>query len=336
MLELGSVKPVEVREIWPNEARDFTPWLAQNLDRLGEAVGLDFELTEKESCVGSFWCDLVATGIGNDKVIVIENQLESANHGHLGQLLTYAAGKEASVVIWVAKDIRDEYKQALVWLNSRTDTKTDFFGVVVEAFRVDDSKPAVKFNVVVAPNEWRKLAAESTRVNDSPKNEKYRQFFQTLLDELRDKHKFTNSKSPRPRSWMFFSSGIAGVVYGASFSQGDRVRVDLYIEFPDAELNNVYFNVLLGKREEIETALGETLEWEPLPIKKACRIAVYRSGSIESNEQELSEIQTWIARKLLAFKKVFTPLLDPTRRTAQDMLAGQKETEDQEEDETGV
>jgi hypothetical protein len=328
MVELGVIEAVDIRAIWPDEARDFTPWLAENLDKLGDAVGLDFELTERESCVGSFWCDLVASGIGSDKVIVIENQLEQANHGHLGQLITYAAGKEASVVIWVAREIRDEYKQALTWLNSRTDSKTDFFGVVVEALRIDRSNPAVNFKVVVSPNEWRKRAVDSLSTSYSPKNEQYREFFRLLLDELRDKQRFTNSKSPQPQGWMNFSSGIPEVVYGVNFSRGGRVRAELYIDSGDVEMNDAYFNILTAQKTSIQEAFGGLLEWEPLPTKRACRVATYRNGSIESPPQELSDIREWLVKELLKFKKVFGPLLEPTRKAAQEFVAQQRTLED--------
>lgn len=57
MPELGKIERVEdLRKIWPNEARDFTAWLAQdeNLTMLGETVGIDIDLEERESPVGSF------------------------------------------------------------------------------------------------------------------------------------------------------------------------------------------------------------------------------------------------------------------------------------------
>ena len=34
------IEYVDVRTKWKDEARDFTPWLARNLDLLSEAVGI--------------------------------------------------------------------------------------------------------------------------------------------------------------------------------------------------------------------------------------------------------------------------------------------------------
>ena len=62
MPELGKIERVEdLRKIWSNEARDFTVWLArdENLTMLGEAVGIDINLEERESPVGSFSVDLL-------------------------------------------------------------------------------------------------------------------------------------------------------------------------------------------------------------------------------------------------------------------------------------
>src|SRR5579884_1277079 len=96
------------RAIWANEARDFTPWLLANADRLGEALGIELELTEAEHPVGGFALDLVGRDLTNDAVVMVENQLEGTDHTHLGQILTYAAGTGATTIVWVATSFREE------------------------------------------------------------------------------------------------------------------------------------------------------------------------------------------------------------------------------------
>ncbi len=102
---LGSLEPVDLRTIWPDEARDFTPWLAQeeNLRRLSDALNLELELDRVEVAVGPYSADIVATDASSNSKVVIENQLEKTNHDHLGKVLTYASGLEARILIWIAK-----------------------------------------------------------------------------------------------------------------------------------------------------------------------------------------------------------------------------------------
>ena len=52
--QLGRLHNVQLRTIWPHEAADFTPWLAENIADLGEAVGIELELTDMEAEVGDF------------------------------------------------------------------------------------------------------------------------------------------------------------------------------------------------------------------------------------------------------------------------------------------
>ena len=200
MVDFGEIKILDLRVVWPNEARDFTPWLAANITELGDALGMDLEVSTTEADVGDFSLDILAKDLGTGRQVVIENQFGATNHDHLGKLLTYAAGFDATAVIWVAETIRDEHRQALEWLNRRTDIETHFFALVVEVFQVDNSRPAFKFKPVVSPNEWQRATREAAERQESPRAESYRQFFQILIDELREKHRFTGARAGQPQN----------------------------------------------------------------------------------------------------------------------------------------
>lgn len=153
-IEIGSLIPVDLRLAWAHEAIDFTPWLASNLDRLRAAVGIDLVLEGTEVTVGPFSADILATDALTNERVLIENQLEQADHAHLGQILTYLAGLDARSVIWIAKAFRDEHLSAVRWLNNNTMDDFSFFAVEVSAVRIGDSPVAPLFSVVEKPNDW--------------------------------------------------------------------------------------------------------------------------------------------------------------------------------------
>jgi hypothetical protein len=304
MKEFGQLKRLNLRSVWPKEAYDFTPWLADNMQKLGDALGMDLELETREASVGDFSLDLLAKDLGRGRTVVIENQLTATDHDHLGKLLTYAAGFNAAAIIWIAESIREEHRQALEWLNQRTNEETEFFCVIVEVLQIDNSKPAFNFNPIVFPNEWQKTKNRSASPITS-KGEAYRAYFQELIDELRDKYKFTGARVGQPQNWYSFPSGIKGFYYSASFAQGSRVRVEVYIDPGEWEQNKQVFDTLFDERGVIEQEFNATLDWERLDDKRACRIAIYRAGSINSEPISLYEIRLWTIEQLLKFKKVF-------------------------------
>ena len=304
----------DLRATWPNEAQHFTPWLADNIAELGEALGMDLELQRIEAPVGGYSLDILATDLNSSRPVIIENQLEATDHGHLGQLLTYAAGFDAGAIVWVTKEFRDEHRQALDWLNQRTGEDTQFFGVTVELWSIGDSLPAPHFNLVATPNGWRKEKVSNTTSKNtvpiSERSERYRDFFQSLIDILREKHNFTNARKGQPQNWYSFSTGYGGgsIIYGANFTGQKQARVEVYIDYPDGDKNLKLLNELKLREEDIHSKLG-VLDWQPLGNRRACRIALARTGSIEDDEDTLSEIQAWMVDNLLKLKQVFGPLL---------------------------
>lgn len=308
-MKFGKITKLNLRDIWPKEASVFTPWLAENIDALGKALGMELEIEGREASVGNFSLDLLAKDLGTGHTVVIENQLTQTDHDHLGKLMTYAAGFNASTVIWVSEIVRDEHRQALEWLNQRTDEDTQFFGVAIEVFKIDDSKPAYSFIPVVFPNEWQKSKKRQANTGISSKGEAYRDYFQALIDELRENHHFTNARKGQPQSWYAFSSGVSNIPVGACFSMGQKVRVELYIDVGGGDKNKALFDWFADQKNSIHDKYGESLEWERLDDKRASRIAIYRDGSIRDSDEELSEIKKWHIEHLLKFKKMFVPLL---------------------------
>lgn len=308
--ELVNVDP---RSFWKNEAHDFTPWLFDNLARLGRALDLQIEATTQEHPIGDFSLDILAVDLQSKRPVIIENQLGATDHDHLGKLLTYAGGTDAAIVIWIATELREEHRQALEWLNSKTIEGVDFFVVVVEVVKIGASKPAVLFKPIVRPNEWQKQTLKAARAGRSEKGEKYRHFYQPLLDELREQHHFSNARVAQPQCWYAFSSGHTGFKYSANFTGENTVRAEVYIDCDDRETTKARFDALHEQRAVIEREFGEPLEWQRLDDRRACRICIHRSGAVEDDEAQLVEIREWLIDRLLRLKLVFGPRIASLR-----------------------
>ena len=315
MQGLGTIERVDIREIWPNEAADFTPWLAENLATLGKALGLDLELQTQEAPVGGFSLDILARDVRSGRPVVIENQLGQTDHTHLGQLLTYAAGFDANVIVWIAKEFRDEHRQALDLLNHRTGEESEFFGVEVQLWKIAESPAAVNFNLVSTPNEWRKQTVNSPRAGGpvSEKGGKYREFFQGLIDTLRERHQFTNAKKGQPLNWYSFSAGRTGFSYGVSFNRDGRARVELYIDTGERARNKQAYDWLEDQKTSVESELKVSLEWERLDSRRASSISVRRLGTIDDDPETLKALNDWMIEGLLDFRRVFGPRLAELR-----------------------
>lgn len=282
--DLDHLKKVELRKVWPHEALDFTKWLssAANLNMLGEAVGVELELIETESSVGSFSVDIYAQEAGTGRKVIIENQLEETNHDHLGKVITYAAGKGAQVIVWVVSHARDEHRQAIEWLNEHTDNDFGFFLVEIELWTIGDSKPAPRFNVVEQPNEWTKALRLSENLSETERVKlsywtKYREIARSTPNFL----KVFSPQKPTKDHWSTLRCGTSAYHIALLIdTQHGRTGIEFYVP-DDKDIGHK----AIENAQLFEKALG--LKAKPFDAKKASGLRFYKDGcKIKSNEGE--------------------------------------------------
>ncbi len=177
--DLGALEQVEVRQIWPHEAHDFTPWLAENLDKLSAVLHVDLEHEGTEVQVGRYRADIVARIPQDDTRVLIENQIDEANLQHLGQVLAYLAGLDAEIVVWIATGFDEAHLSAIRWLNEHTADPFAFFAIRLEVVCIGDSKPAPIFDVLERPNRWQRQVQEVNRTGELSELGRFRQDFWT-------------------------------------------------------------------------------------------------------------------------------------------------------------
>jgi hypothetical protein len=306
-MELSKLTKLPLRTIWKHEAIDFTNWLAgeENLQLLSETVGIELTNAQTEVGVGQFHVDILAEDETGHKV-VIENQLESTNHDHLGKIITYASGLGAEVVIWIVSRAREEHEQAINWLNEHTTEEANFFLIEIEIWQIGDSSPAPRFNVIAKPNDWAKTIKQSGSGNKVTELKlKQQSFFESLREYGAKNAKYIKSwQTPRAQHWYTIRIGSSQAKLSVTINSKERqVAVELYIN-DSKEL----FHKLYGNKDEIETALGMKLDWQELPDKKASRIIINHSGDFAS-EQDAEALISWITDTADIFSKVFPKFL---------------------------
>lgn len=302
-MEVSRLVPVDPRLVWPNEAADFTPWLRDNADALADALGLDLELTAAEHPVGSFLLDVIGRDLTNDSVLVVENQLTPTDHGHLGQLVTYAANTDAATVVWMALSFREEHRQAIAFLNDLGGEKARFFGVEIGAVRIGASPPAALFKVVAQPNDFHAqtaAAAKASSEDASGKGALYAAFWERFLEEVKATHPgWTRARKGPAGNWITLPSPFKGLnCYGVNFpSRPARLRCELYLDSLDEEEVEARFSELYENRGQIEAAFGAELNWEPLGQRRAARVATYMPGEVTQVDRH-DEFVEWFIKSL--------------------------------------
>ena len=303
MSELGKLKKVNIRDVWPHEAIDFTNWLAkeENLELLGNEVGFDMKLIKTEADVGSFSADILAEEEGSGNKIIIENQFGKTNHDHLGKIITYASGYDAKIIIWITEEAREEHRKAIDWLNDNTNDNTGFYLLKIELWQIGESNPAPKFDIVAKPNDWARTV--DNYVGDTELTEtkiKQREFWEAFKDYAKQNNTNLKFQKSHPQNWTTISVGSSLCNLALTINTKEKkFGCELYIP-NNKELYYKFYN----NKNKIENELAEKLEWMELPNKFASRARTMVPGNFE-DENTWEDVFEWMQEKAEKFKEVF-------------------------------
>lgn len=306
-MKLGKIEDVALRYIWPNEARDFTPWLAiqENLDYLGELLGLNLVEPEQEVSVGSFSADIHCKIENDNRTVIIENQIESSNHDHLGKTIVYASGVDASVIVWIVKNARPEHVSAVEWLNDHTDSDIGFFLLEIHAIKIGNSDPAPQFKIIAQPNEYMK-SVKTGGDKELTRSQLGRYEFWTQMNSyIEESGVKLASRKPNYDHWYDFKLGSSKYHLTVNLLDGEnKIRVALWISNDKEIFDRLYLN-----KEAIESVYGASLEWDRKDAQKASWIADYISDFSYDNQTNWRELQEKVIAKVLDFQKALKPHL---------------------------
>jgi hypothetical protein len=306
-MELGILKTVTPRQKWNNEARDFTPWLANNIAELNKALGLELEVENTEVSVGPYSADILAKDTGTDNYVVIENQLEKTNHDHLGKAITYGSVLDASMIIWIATEFTEEHKKSLDWLNDHTNDEISFYGVQLELWQIDESKAALRFNVISKPNQAVRQAARSKANEDlSDKRKIQYDFWIKFKEKLAKTKKIPSLQTPRPQYWFDVTLGKSNIHISNTCNTDDNtVGVRIYI---GNKIADKMLPFLESKKDEIESSIGQNLIWNPNPDNRDKVIILQHTTDFE-DEKKLEESLNWLVDYTIKFRETFSKII---------------------------
>lgn len=308
LMTIGKLIEVDIRELWAHEQYDFSNWLSksENIEELNNIVGLTLTDIEKEAYVGAYRCDLVAIDEPTDTKVIIENQLEDSNHDHLGKIITYASGLDAEVIIWIVKNAREEHRSAIEWLNNNMVKEINFFLIELHAYKIGDSLPAPKFEIIEKPNDFIKSTKSIKSDIEMNRSQAERLNFWTKFnDVVIKKGRPFNTRKASIDHWYDVSIGTSEAHISITLvNKSGYIGVELYIRD-----NKELFDELYTERDEIEGQLPFSLDWQRLDNRKASRIITKIDGLNFDSQSNYFELMNEVISRVIAMRKVFKEYL---------------------------
>ena len=307
-MKLGTLKEVDIRTVWAHEQYDFSKWLSEesNIALLSETLNLSLTDVNTEQLVGSFRCDIICKDELTNKTVLIENQLEQTNHDHLGKIITYASGLDASVVVWIVANARDEHSSGIEWLNKHTDESVSFFLLEVHAYKIGDSEPAPMFKIIEQPNDFVKTIKTISEKGEMSETQSNRlQFWSQMNDLIIQRGKPFNTRKATTDSWYSVAIGSSQCHLSIDLiNKEHRIRVGIWIHD-----NKGLFDYFYENKDAIENTAGIPLEWDRLDGKKVSGACTYLPGLDFNKQDNYPELMNKIIDLIVVFRNAFTPYI---------------------------
>ena len=301
MSKTGRLEKVKIRDHWPDEARDFTPWMVNEggLEILAETLGLKLEDAEEEVSVGPFKADILCRNAADGSDVVIENQYEISDHDHIGKLLTYSADLEAHTIIWIAEEFREKHRKALNHLNRITDDHFRYFAVRISLCRIGDSKPAPRFEIVCKPSGWEQ-STQNFDIENLSDTEKLRiDYWNALRDYMNNKGSHVNFRKIASISYLDCSRRDGFGIRAHLVPTRNEIGVSLFMVTEDSIER---FDLIERQRREIENELGATLEWE-----EENKVYLPKKDTDPRDKADWENQHEWLRSTLESFDRMFRP-----------------------------
>lgn len=304
LVPLSPLDSVSFETVWEKEDY-FTEWLIEpdNLKILSDTVGIEILEPEIQDKIGDFRADIVAHDDNNNKII-IENQKTKTDHDHLGKALTYAAGKSANTIIWIATKTTEEHRAAIKWLNQNTNEKIVFFLLELKLWKIENSNTAIQFDIIEQPNNWVKIISkDGVRDIQLKRYEFWKRFQDYAFKETIFNNQF-HRQSDTVENRLFY--GIGSSKCNISINQLRREnKFSIRLWMRD---NKNTFDSFYSNKEEIEKNLNDfsELKWNRLgDNSKESHIDIDIENVEFDNVDTEKELFDKIIQIMLKMKKVF-------------------------------
>jgi hypothetical protein len=263
------VRAKQLRDAFPSEVKDLAKWIAENIDEINSVTGLNLSNVGRERAAGDFSVDLIAED-DDGGIVVIENQLGRSDHDHLGKLITYMTAFDAKAAVWVVEEPRVEHINAIAWLNQSS--SAEFYVVKMEAVKIAGSDWAPLITLIVGPSDEAKdISAEKEDLK--LRHIERKKFREGLLEVANKKSNLHSGRSPTTQGWIAGSSGTSGIGFNYVILQ-HSARVEVWIARGTGKgaENKAIFDAIKANKTQIESAFGQSLDWQRLDQKDTCRI----------------------------------------------------------------
>jgi len=226
----------------------------------------------------------------------------------LANSIVYAAGTQAKIIVWIVEQFSEGHRAALDWLNRVTSDDIVFFGVEIEAWRIGDSIPAPKLNVVVRPNEWlREARRQTTSSGGGVEGDLNAAYWTAFLETAAREGLPLGNKGTRARNVYLYLGNDRKIAVVAYVSRATG-KIGAYVGFYTPE-GPTLANALEAYRAEIEADLGTTYKVEVRSDASAWIAGMASLDAVIDNQDDWQRQHLWLVQDMKTIRDVFEPRL---------------------------